>query len=192
MPDGVVRVVGAVSWGDPSCVDEDHFGRVDYNCTFISGFMEDCGEITEIGICDGDTAIWCESDALTTVDCSASGRICGDDGTGRNRCIDVPSPCGDVTYEGHCDGNTAIWCESDALMSLDCTLSDRVCGDDGTGAMRCVGTDPCAELGWEGRCEGDDAIWCYEGEIMVRNCADCDQVCGWVEEFGGYYCIDPA
>lgn len=191
MPDGVVRVVGTVSWGDPSCVDEDHFARVDDSCTFLRGFIEDCGEVTEEGYCDEGHAVWCEEGVLAVVDCAATGRTCGDDGTGRMRCLDPTSPCGDVTWEGHCEGDTAVWCESDVLMSVDCTATGRTCGDDGTGLMRCL-EDPCAGITWEGRCEGQNAVWCEDGEIKVRLCADCDQECGWVEEMGAYYCIDPS
>lgn len=192
MPDGVIRVVGTVSWGAPDCVSEDHFARVDYNCTFLTGFLEGCGEVTAQGYCDADEAVWCESGSLTRVDCAASGRICGDDGTGAMRCLDVPEPCGDITEVGICEATTAIWCELDELVSRDCAAEGLECGDDGTGHMRCIELDACATLGWEGECVGSDAYWCEDGEIRIRNCADCAQECGWVDSMGAYYCIDPA
>ncbi len=192
MPDGTIRVMGTVSWGAPDCVSEDHFARVDYNCGFISGFLESCGEVTPEGFCDGDQAVWCEGGSLTRVDCAASGRICADDGTGHMRCIDLSDPCGDVTEQGTCEGNTAVWCEAGALMSLDCALTGLVCGDDGTGRMRCLEEDPCFGLGWEGACEGNDAIWCEDGNIRRRLCTDCGQICGFDTDMGAYYCIDPA
>ena len=190
MPDGVVRVIGTVSWGDPSCVDRDHFARVDDSCTFLDGFTEECGDETWEGRCEADVAVWCEDGVLVTMDCAETGLVCGDDGTGLARCVDPAVPCGDETWEGRCEGDTAVWCEDDALVREDCAAEDLVCGDDGTGLARCI-EDPCGGLTWEGRCDGDDAVWCEDGEVRTRFCADCDQVCGWVEEIGAYYCIDP-
>jgi len=190
LPGGEVRVIGTVSWGDPSCVDEDHFARVDDSCPFLRGFTEECGDVTEEGLCEDDVATWCEDGVLVTVDCAETGRSCGDDGSGRMRCLDAAEPCGDVTWQGRCEGETAVWCEDDALVREDCAEAGLVCGDDGSGLSRCI-EDPCGGLTWEGRCEGDDAVWCEDGQLKTRTCADCLQVCGWVEEMGYYYCIDP-
>ncbi len=189
MPDGEVRLIGTVSWGDPSCVDEDHFARVDDSCPFLRGFTEECGDATFEGACEGDVAVWCEDGVRVTVDCAATDRACGDDGTGLMRCVDPAMPCGDATFEGACEGDVAVWCEDEALVREDCSVAGLVCGDDGSGLMRCI-EDPCGGLTWEGRCEGDDAVWCEDGEVKTRFCADCDQACGWVEEMGAYYCID--
>ena len=36
--------------------------------------------------------------------------------------------CGDVTYEGTCEGDTAVWCSNDGeLRSLDCGDQGQVC-----------------------------------------------------------------
>lgn len=35
--------------------------------------------------------------------------------------------CGDVTYEGACDGTTLVWCEDAELMTHDCAEDGEVC-----------------------------------------------------------------
>ncbi|HET6585756.1 MAG TPA: peptidoglycan DD-metalloendopeptidase family protein [Nannocystaceae bacterium] len=36
--------------------------------------------------------------------------------------------CGDVDYEGDCDGTTLTWCENDELRVVDCAQTGQVCG----------------------------------------------------------------
>jgi secreted trypsin-like serine protease len=40
MSDGVVRIIGTLSWGDAECGARDHFARVDRNCEFIETFAD--------------------------------------------------------------------------------------------------------------------------------------------------------
>jgi beta-lactamase class A len=35
--------------------------------------------------------------------------------------------CGDVTYQGYCDGDTLVWCEADALRTVDCATRGKAC-----------------------------------------------------------------
>lgn len=35
--------------------------------------------------------------------------------------------CGDVTYEGFCEGDTLLWCEDERLMTHDCAADGEVC-----------------------------------------------------------------
>jgi beta-lactamase class A len=49
-----------------------------------------------------------------------------------------PSPpvaCGEVTYEGYCEGDTLVWCEADTLRSADCAARGKSCAwqDDAIG-----------------------------------------------------------
>ncbi len=83
-PDGRPTVVGTVSWGDPSCVDYDHFARTDFNWGFLDRYIDDppdpCGGLTWYGRCDGDTAVWCEDGETFERNCAACGQTCGDAG----------------------------------------------------------------------------------------------------------------
>jgi hypothetical protein len=84
-PDGVVRVGGTVSWGDPSCVDYDHFARTDYNLEFLLPYVgeepvDPCGGLTWEGRCEGDVAVWCIDGATYRRDCAACFQTCGDAG----------------------------------------------------------------------------------------------------------------
>ncbi|MGM0574784.1 MAG: agmatine deiminase family protein [Myxococcota bacterium] len=98
-------------------------------------------ECTAEGICE---PIPCDPDC--------SGKACGDDGCGGScgACADgeacdagqceAVEGCGDVSFEGYCDGSTVIWCEDDQVKSFDCTEDDKVCGVGETGRT-CV--EPC-------------------------------------------------
>lgn len=77
LPDGVIRVVGTVSWGDPDCVSEDHFTRVDDCCDFIGGFLDPCGDVGWEGTCRGDDAVWCEDGVIRVRNCADCDQRCG-------------------------------------------------------------------------------------------------------------------
>jgi hypothetical protein len=38
-----------------------------------------------------------------------------------------PLPCGDITFEGECDGDVLTWCQNDQLLTFDCSNIDRSC-----------------------------------------------------------------
>jgi hypothetical protein len=102
----------------------------------------------------------------------------------------VPTgPCGLETAQGRCDGEVAIWCESDEVLSDDCAASDLHCGAGADGAYRCV--DACTAFSEVGRCDDDVAIWCEEGIVKQRDCAACDQVCAMVGDPEMAYCLSP-
>ncbi|MBN1774781.1 MAG: trypsin-like serine protease [Deltaproteobacteria bacterium] len=82
-PDDVVRVTGTVSWGDPSCVDYDHFARTDYNLEFLLPYIgpdDPCGGLTWEGRCEGTDAVWCIDGVTYRRDCAACDQVCGDAG----------------------------------------------------------------------------------------------------------------
>jgi len=190
MPDGRVFVMGVLSVGIGSdCLGYDWWPRTDYHCDFIETYAgsDPCEGETFAGRCDGDTAVWCESGGVLRVDCVDSGQVCGLDGAGNARCLTPGDPCLGETFEGRCDGNTAVWCEDGALRRVDCA-EGTLCADAGAGTFRCL--DECALIGAIGRCDlGNVARWCEDGEIRTRDCALCDQACGWVNDSLGYYCL---
>jgi V8-like Glu-specific endopeptidase len=151
-----------------------------------------CMGETFAGRCEGSRAIWCEENVIMDVDCSLTGYECQLGVTGLYRCeppepIDPTDPCQGVTFEGRCEGNTAVWCEAEIINRQDCG-DGTLCGDLGDGLSRCV--DECALIGRAGRCTDDGKIrWCEEGHLRVRDCAVCGQVCGWMDDGMGYYCL---
>jgi hypothetical protein len=92
-----------------------------------------CGAVDYRGSCDGDTLVWCEENVLKTVACGDSGKVCAyQDDTIGNNCVAAPAPpasgCGEVTFEGYCDGATLVWCEAEKIETFDCAGSGKTCG----------------------------------------------------------------
>jgi len=190
--DGEVYVVGVTSSIDSmeDCLGHTFYPRTDYNCEFIREYVPEhpCEGETLQGRCDGSTAVWCEDDAvIMTDDCDALGYTCGPDAGGNYRCLPPVDPCEGETFEGRCDGNTAVWCEADAVNTWPCP-DGTLCGALDDGLYRCI--DECVLIGRTGRCdENDMARWCEDGQLKVRDCGVCEQICGWVNDALGYYCI---
>ena len=44
------------------------------------------------------------------------------------KCGAADDGCGDVDYAGYCDGTTLVWCENDALRTVDCGQTGESCG----------------------------------------------------------------
>lgn len=183
-PEGIIRVMGSLSFSDEKCQDGHHLTRVDDNCDFLLEHLGECGLETLEGRCESGRAIYCDAGALVEQDCAETDELCGESSDGLMRCM--PDPCGDETLVGRCAGSTSIYCEDDTIHRVDCDTTQMVCGPDDGGNMRCV--SQCGDLDWAGRCDGNDAVWCAEGAIRVRRCAECDQVCEWSDEVGGFYC----
>lgn len=142
--DGLVRVHGILSWGDPTCLDRDHFGRVDTHLAWlespeVGGPLDEgpCGEISDSGLCDGTFARRCESGRRVSTDCADTGERCGPGSDGHVGC--VPDPCAGITFAGSCVGDVAYWCQGDEVHSFDCGRCGWGCGDTGaTLGMYCM------------------------------------------------------
>ncbi|MFH1434383.1 MAG: trypsin-like serine protease [Pseudomonadota bacterium] len=188
--DGNVYVMAALSGGDAeNCLGHDYYARTDYYGDFLKDYVpyDACDGETLQGRCEGATAVWCEAETVMTEDCAAVGYVCMQSTEGNFRCMDEPDPCEGETFEGRCDGNTAIWCEAETVNTWPCP-EGSVCGNLGDGLHRCV--DECMLIGPEGRCdENNVARWCEDGAIRIRDCTACGQLCGWADETLGYYCI---
>jgi hypothetical protein len=196
--DASVRVAGDLSWGDPSCLDEDHYARTDTSVAWIESFTGPtivgegpypCGAITPEGRCmsGGSVALWCD-ETLQSETCG-DGESCGwDSGAEGYRCISGTDPCGGVDEIGICDDNVARWCESGEAKYTDCNSCDAICGV----AMELGGAlcepDPCRGIDYQGTCEGNVAVWCDGGELSERDCTDSDETCQFVNESVGYWC----
>jgi hypothetical protein len=161
-----------------------------------------CGDLSFSGQCDGDVLSWCEGGKIKTYDCAANGKTCGyqDDSVGHN-CIagapvTQPAGCGDVSYEGKCDGETLVWCEKDVVMTYNCAGVGKTCGyqDTNTG-YNCIvpdaasPDDPCGGITYQGKCSGSVLEWCENGAVKTFDCASKSQSCGYQDDTVGYNCL---
>ena len=88
-----------------------------------------CGSIDYHGTCDGDVVKWCDSGELKTTDCAETGNTCGWTGQQKGYYCVAPNACGDLTYEGKCEGTQALWCdENGESQSVDCSAQGLSCG----------------------------------------------------------------
>jgi len=186
MPDGAVRIMGVVSWGEERCVDDTYFTLLHHASPFIDEYLESCGDETATGRCEGDVAIYCDGHTVVSTDCATRGLVCGGDDDGQMRCVE--DLCEGETLEGRCEGDDAVWCDGAEVHREHCAAPDWSCDATAEGLMRCV-EDPCEGLTLEGECDGDTARWCEAGVLKERRCADCGQRCGWSDEHDGVYCI---
>lgn len=192
--DSTVRVVGVLSWGDPSCVGRDRYTRADVVAEWIESHVgptvvegAPCGRITPEGECTGGTAVWCEGETLASARC-VDGGVCGwDPAAAGYRCV-ASDPCDGVSAEGECDGDVAVWCDRGALRRRDCGACGEACfRSDDIGGYYC-GADPCGGVDYLGECRGDTAVWCDEGEVSMRDCASMGLRCDYVNDRIGYFC----
>jgi agmatine/peptidylarginine deiminase len=96
--------------------------------------------------------------------------------------------CGDITYEGICQGNMAVWCQDGQLQSAEC-LSPSVCGwSVANQYYDCI--DPgCGAVTAEGYCDGSDyAVYCDNDVIMADICSPPDDICYYDVGLGRYAC----
>ncbi len=190
---GVVRVAGALSYGDSSCVGRDRFTRTDLFADWIqslSGPVLDegasCGPITPEGRCIDGRAIWCEDGSLRAEDCPVR---CGwSPSESAFRCIAMSDPCEGVDGFGRCEDGVAIWCEAGELRRRDCpACGERCVLDPDAGGANCE-PDPCRGLDYLGRCNGDVAEYCVGGAFRQRDCAAEGLRCRWIDSDVGYWC----
>jgi len=135
---GEARIIGTLSWGDPSCLDQDHFARTDDNCSFFSSYVDQCRSITTGGKCMQGRAVFCQDGAVVEDDCSSRGEFCGPDGTGRFRCT-TTDPCVGLDTAGRCEGNNALWCDGGQLRIRRCDECGQQCGwSDEHGGHYCI------------------------------------------------------
>jgi hypothetical protein len=193
--DATVRVAGALSFGDPSCVGRDRYTWTDLVVGWIEGFTGPtvaeggaCGRLTAEGDCMGASAVWCEGDALRAERCEGGTACAWSEGDGGYRCTAGPDPCEGVTARGECRGSVATWCERGELRERDCAPCGETCGDvPEVGGIYCQ-PDPCAGLDYLGECRDSVAVWCAEGEVQMRDCADSGLRCDYVNDRIGYFC----
>ncbi len=128
---GNLVVAGVTSYGDRYCTSYGVDTRVDAFLEFVGVKLppaDPCQGETVEGRCNGNVLIWCENQQLKQYNCASAGKVCGRDSANNfYACLAPTDPCQGETYEGRCDGNTLIWCESSQVRSLSCK---KKCGWD--------------------------------------------------------------
>jgi hypothetical protein len=253
-PAGDARVIGVLSWGDPTCVDRDRFARTDVvrawieetvgptpgggpqpctarvtaegycnatgsQATYCEGGIQQfvmcgsgdtcawsasangyrcvpaasdpCAGVTHYGVCDGEVLRWCDRTVLRERNCLACGERCRvESATEGYKC--APSNCGNLSYEGRCNGNVAEWCNRQGdRESLDCAARGQVCGYINSEIGYYCTDEACGDLTYQGRCDGNVAVWCENGSVRRRDCARRGLVCRFVDDQVGYACREP-
>ncbi|MBX3272945.1 MAG: trypsin-like serine protease [Sandaracinaceae bacterium] len=197
--DSTVRVLGTLSFGDPSCVGQDSYTRTDLQLPWIEAILgpivvdgAPCGRIAPTGDCVGSrTAVWCDlASGLLESETCASGTACGWDATASAyRCV-TEDPCGGISAAGRCEGGTASWCDMGTVRRRECAACGELCryvGD--VGGFYCR-PDPCVGIDPQGVCEGDVLTTCDpDVGVQTENCAARGRVCGFSERRGAYRCI---
>jgi hypothetical protein len=139
-----------------------------------------CGDVDYLGICEGDTAVWCSvSGVLQTIDC-------------RN---DRNQGC------SYINDNLGYFCRDDdepdvqepAPRAQEPDDDQSVPPQSDPGPSHNPDADPCHGVDYHGQCEGDVAVWCADESLRRMDCrAESDQGCGWAGENLGYFCVDDA
>lgn len=194
--DGSVRVAGALSNGEESCVGRDNFTRTDVQLDWIEGFTGPtvtdgggCGRIDVVGRCIDGRATWCAEGEMLTNESCGGGSTCGwEQAIGGFRCITGPDPCEGFDELGGCDGNVARWCEDGVARSYDCDTCSGTCDPVGSSAGATCVSDPCMGIDFLGQCNGNVAEWCENGVLARRDCTVYGQTCIYVDDQIGYYC----
>jgi hypothetical protein len=129
---GALAVAGILSAGAASCLDEDHYLRVDTLGEWLAEYTgfetatrEPCAEIDSSGVCRTGVAVWCEDGAVTGEACDDD-EACGWDASARGyRCIEQSTgTCNGVTDLGDCDALGVVRCEEGRLDRRACDCDE--------------------------------------------------------------------
>lgn len=135
MDGNIVSVIGTVSWGDASCVDNDHYAMTNWDEEWISDYLPEydyCGDLDEAGTCDGNIARWCENGLPRTECCDEVTGPCGENTEGKFRCSSPKNACStELSWDGKCSSNGVIWCWFGKLHYRNCEVCGTTCGDTG-------------------------------------------------------------
>lgn len=192
--EGEARVVGALGWGDYSCVDRDRYARVDVVRPWIEAWTGptpeptpvSCGEAAVVNACSLDvaTAFECVDGSLRVTSCHPDEERCHE-----GRCVPIDdAPCGGETAFGRCDGEVLHWCRNGEPAERDCAACGEACAviDPAFGAT-CVPSF-CGALDEVGECRDDVATWCANGQVVTRDCTSEALTCAHVGELAGATC----
>jgi hypothetical protein len=145
-PDGAVLIVGVLTRGAASCVDEDRYVRLDVMSDWIeesTGSLvpgdTTCGGITEEGRCLYGSALFCERDTLQAAACAGETSCGWDQNQAGFRCVRTAAdPCRGVDSVGTCRSNVALSCDAGTLEQETCGCGQTCRIDGKTGRPHCV------------------------------------------------------
>ena len=143
------------------------------------------------GVCVATCTPACDGLSCGPDGCGGScGSCSGDETCEAGQCVAAPSPCGELTYEGCCDGLLLNWCQDGEPLVQTCEDScgwnpeyGYLCGESGedpSGAfpLQCPGTcapqcegKQCGDDGCGGSCGGCDiGLVCEAGQCIAGPC----------------------
>lgn len=166
-----------------------YFYGADIELVGLEGTAASCDAAAE-GECHDGVLFFCDGDTLNTVNCEGNGRTCepatGSQAAQCSATQNMPtSNCGNVTYEGTCEGDTLRWCNDQGQLEVqDCGAQELTCGTqrDGNACIPPVeGT--CDEGTVEPQCIGTMFVRCRSnGELAFIDCASLGKACGYYED----------
>ncbi len=191
-----------------SKVDED--GDEYFDCVERSN----CGNITDVGKCDGTMLSYCKDNRLEKIDCKTKNQVCGETTDAQGTyfdCLDKASTpgvkddytCEDLGELGKCVNGVAKYCANGTIESWDCANDagkDSVCVIDKDKYAIC--SMGCGNVTSEGSCDGTLLSYCGDvtkedgtkGKSLYKyDCKDAKQQCGKETKNGQTYytCVTP-
>jgi hypothetical protein len=148
--DGAATVLGVLSVGSATCVDQDRYVRLDVLRDWIEPVAgptipheQECGVITQQGRCLYGAAMWCTAGNLAAEACAAGTRCGWDSAQSGFRCVQpTADPCGGVDSVGACVSGEAESCNGGVLEQRMCSPCSSCRIDAKTGRPQCrEGTD---------------------------------------------------
>ena len=146
-----------------------------YDCT--DGPVEECGDVTENGICDDGVAKRCVGGRLYTQDCVDLQLACVQKDDGVVDCLSASEEsCGSIDAKGTCFGKTLKFCDNGKLETRECP---NACGEvedsEGRAYFDCTDAvnpsdEPCGEIDAHGICDGKDVKFCDNQKLATKKC----------------------
>jgi|GEM_PF-935412 len=158
----------------------------DDGCGSSCGVCADGQICTDAGQCVDECTPDCDGKVCGLDGCGGSCGACaaGEECDATGQCAAITG-CGDVSFEGECQGTVVTWCEAGSLNSFDCADENKVCGfTEGLG-FTCVADSTCIPQ-CDGKACGDDACGgscgsCADGELCnASGQCEAETECGTV------------
>jgi len=116
---------------DPVCQQDTVVWCEDGQIVFM-----DCAELGPYFFCGWNPNLFVHSCMEEACESQCENKECGDDGCGavcgycpvqkmcndEGQCVYGSGFCGDITYEGECQGNVVAWCQNGILQTFDCGI----------------------------------------------------------------------
>lgn len=85
-----------------------------------------CQGLDNFGVCDGQTALWCDEGELRRRDCGSCDQVCAiQPQVNGVYCED--DPCRGLDYYGRCDGDVVEYCDNGEYQTVNCAAEGQEC-----------------------------------------------------------------